>query len=101
MKERKAQLIQSKKGLVECASKVAQTAIKYGVEVAKSCDPLAAAIALGGRSGVGVSLSHFSASQCAGIVGIIVTSITPQVRTKNIWIKKHNKFNLRFPFPYF
>ena len=50
------------------------------MEVATSCDPLAAAIAIGGKVGVGVSLSRFSASQCAGLVGVIVSSITPQVK---------------------
>ena len=53
--------------------------MKYGSEIANSCDPLAAAIAVGGKSGIGVSLSRFSASQCAGLIGVIVTSITPQV----------------------
>ena len=50
------------------------------MEVATSRDPLAAAIAIGGKVGVGVSLSRFSASQCAGLVGVIVSSITPQVK---------------------
>ena len=67
------------KGLVDKASKTAEFAIKYGLEVANSCDPLSAAIAVGGKSGVGALLSKFSASQCAGIVGVIVSSITPQV----------------------
>ena len=41
--------------------KVAESTIKYGAEVASASDPLAAAIALGGKSGVGTSLSRFSA----------------------------------------
>ena len=67
------------KYLLDKASKTAEFAIKYGLEVATSCDPLSAAIAVGGKSGVGALLSKFSASQCAGIVGVIVSSITPQV----------------------
>lgn len=59
--------------------KVMESAIKYGAEVATACDPLAAAIALGGKIGVGASLSKFSASQCAGLIGVIVCSINPQV----------------------
>ena len=55
------------------------------MEVATSCDPLAAAIAIGGKVGVGVSLSRFSASQCAGIVGVIVSSITPQVKHEDYY----------------
>ena len=59
--------------------------MKYGSEIANSCDPLAAAIAVGGKSGIGVSLSRFSASQCAGLIGVIVTSITPQVKELSIF----------------
>ena len=59
--------------------KAAESCIKYGAEIATACDPLAAAIDVGGKTGVGLSLSRFSASQCAGIVGLIVSSITPQV----------------------
>ena len=59
--------------------KVTESAIKYGAEVATACDPLAAAIAIGGKVGVGSSLSKFSASQCAGLIGVIVCSINPQV----------------------
>ena len=69
----------TKQDLTGRVTKAAEYAIKYGVEIASSCDPLAAAIAKGGKAGVGVSLSRFSASQCAGLVGVIVTSITPQV----------------------
>ena len=55
--------------------------MKYGIEIANSSDPLSAAIAVGGKTGVGSALSRFSASQCAGLVGVIVSSITPQVHT--------------------
>jgi hypothetical protein len=61
------------------AKKASESIIKYGSEVATACDPLEAAISLGGKVGVGLSLSRFSASQCAGLVGVIVSSITPQV----------------------
>ena len=67
------------KGMLEYSSKLAECAVKYGAEVANSSDPLEAAIAVGGKTGVGVSLSRFSASQCAGLIGVIVTSISPQV----------------------
>ena len=62
------------------ATKAAESVIKYGAEIARATDPLAAAIAVGGKTGVGVSLSRFTASQCAGLVGVIVSSITPQVK---------------------
>ena len=48
--------------------------------MATSHDPLGAAIEVGGKTGVGVSLSRFSASQCAGLIGVMVTSIAPQVK---------------------
>jgi hypothetical protein len=70
---------QKSKGLLEYSSKLAECAVKYGAEVANSSDPLEAAIAVGGKTGVGVSLSRFSASQCAGLIGVIVSSISPQV----------------------
>ena len=72
-----------KKHLFGVATKASETLLKYGSEVASSCDPLAAAITVGGKAGIGVSLSRFSASQCAGLVGVMVSSITPQV--KNIF----------------
>ena len=68
-----------KNHLYGLSCKVTESAIKYGAEVATACDPVAAAIALGGKIGVGASLSKFSASQCAGLIGVIVSSITPQV----------------------
>ena len=64
------------KGIAKHAS---ESIVKYGAEVATACDPLEAAITLGGKVGVGLSLSRFSASQCAGLVGVIVSSIMPQV----------------------
>ena len=73
--------------------KVMESAIKYGAEVATACDPLAAAIALGGKVGVGASLSKFSASQCAGLIGVIVCSINPQV-IGNILIHSSFKWSL-------
>ena len=68
-----------KKSVVKSVKGVAESVLKYGVEVATSHDPLGAAIAVGGKTGVGVLLSRFSASQCAGLIGVMVTSITPQV----------------------
>ena len=68
-----------KKDLLCKTTKVAETAIKIGSEFANSSDPFAAAVSVGGKTGAGASLSRFSASQCAGLVGVIVASFTPQV----------------------
>ena len=69
----------TKTDILGIAKTASASILRYGAEVATSCDPLAAAIAIGGKVGVGLSLSRFSASQCAGLVGVIVSSITPQV----------------------
>ena len=69
----------TKTDMLGIAKTASASILRYGAEVATSCDPLAAAIAIGGKVGVGLSLSRFSASQCAGLVGVIVSSITPQV----------------------
>ena len=68
-------------------SKTFKSVIRYGSEIATATDPLAAAIAVGGKTGVGVLLSKFTASQCAGLVGVIVSSVTPQV-----YKEKFNEF---------
>ena len=65
--------------LLRKATKAAESAIKCGVEFADSCDPLTAAVAISSKASAGASLSRFSASQCAGLVGVIVASFTPQV----------------------
>ena len=75
-------VIDRKKAIAKgIAKQASESIVKYGAEVATACDPLEAAITLGGKVGVGLSLSRFSVSQCAGLVGVIVSSITPQVIT--------------------
>ena len=78
------------KNVYGLACKATESAIKYGAEVATACDPVAAAIAVGGKIGVGASLSKFSASQCAGLIGVIVSSISPQViKLYKNWMSPH------------
>ena len=71
-----------RKDLLCKASKVAETAIKFGTECAHSSDPFAAAASVSSKTGAGASVSRFSASQCAGLVGVIVASFTPQVTAR-------------------
>ena len=73
-----------KKDLLCKTTKVTETAIKIGAEFANSSDPFSAAVAVGGKTGAGASLSRFSASQCAGLVGVIVASFTPQVSNHKV-----------------
>ena len=65
--------------LLTKATKVAETAIKVGTEFVNSSDPFEAAAKVCGKTSAGASLSRFSASQCAGLIGVIVASFTPQV----------------------
>lgn len=59
--------------------KLVEIALKYGAEFSISNNPLAAAIGITEKAIIGKCLSKFSASQCAGIVGLFVSSISPQV----------------------
>ena len=78
--------------LLRKATKVAESAIKCGAEFVDSCDPLTAAVAISSKASAGASLSRFSASQCAGLLGVIVASFTPQV----LFIKCSNIHNYNF-----
>ena len=75
--------------LLRKATKVAESAIKCGAEFVDSCDPLTAAVAISSKASAGASLSRFSASQCAGLLGVIVASFTPQV----LFLKYSNVHN--------
>ena len=68
-----------RKDKLDQTTKTVESVIKIGLEIARSSDPFSAAVAAGGKAGIGGALSRFSASQCAGLVGVIVSSITPQV----------------------
>ena len=59
--------------------KLVEIALKYGAELSISKNPLAAAIGITEKAIIGKCLSKFSASQCAGIVGLFVSSISPQI----------------------
>ena len=72
-------LAERKENVVLVSPKLIETAMKYGLELAKSFDPLVAAFDVTGSTILGTCLSKFSASQCAGLVGVIVASLAPQV----------------------
>lgn len=73
-------LAEKKDGAAFASPKLIETALRYGSELAKSFDPLADALDVTGSTILGTCLSKFSASQCAGLVGVIVASLAPQVR---------------------
>ena len=81
-------LAERKENVVLVSPKLIETAMKYGLELAKSFDPLVAAFDVTGSTILGTCLSKFSASQCAGLVGVIVASLAPQV-----WESKQCKQN--------
>ena len=56
-----------------------QKAVKVGGEIGNSSDPVEAAFKIAGKFGIEAALSRLSASQCAGLIGVIVSSIAPQV----------------------
>ena len=68
-----------RKDMLDKTTKTVESVVKIGLEIERSSDPFSAAVAVGGKAGIGAALSRFSASQCAGLVGVIVSSITPQV----------------------
>ena len=53
---------------------------KHGSEILKASDPFEALIAICGKVFIGKSLSKFSCSQIAGIMGLVVTTFAPQVK---------------------
>lgn len=55
-----------------------QLAIKHGAAIARSEDPLTTALQIIGKAGISEALSSFTGSQCAGLLGVVVTSLAPQ-----------------------
>lgn len=54
---------------------------KTGANLFKTNDPVESALEIFGKNIVQRSLSKASTFQCAGLIGVIVTSIAPQVST--------------------
>lgn len=55
-----------------------ETGWKHGKEFIGK-DPFDAAVSLFGKTVVGTSLSKISTSQCAGLIGMIVSTVAPEV----------------------
>lgn len=75
-KRLKKSAVDMRKDLLNKATKVAGNAIK----LANSSDPLTASLSALGNTTLTSALSLFSASQCAGLLGVIVASFTPTVQ---------------------
>ena len=68
-----------KEKISDAALKSFETTWKKGSEVFGSCEPFDAALHVFGKSFLGTTFSKISATQCSGLNGLIVTSISPEV----------------------
>ena len=68
-----------KEKMSDAALKSFETTWKKGSEVFGSCEPFDAALHVFGKSFLGTTFSKISATQCSGLIGLIVTSISPEV----------------------
>ena len=62
------------------ALKLFDITCKSGSEILRATDAFDAGVKLIGKTIVGQTLSKLSATQCSGLVGMIVTTVAPQVR---------------------
>lgn len=62
----------------EVKNKIVSTC-KVGAEILQSSDPFQGMINVLGKACIGKSLSKFSCSQVAGLMGLVVTTFAPQV----------------------
>ena len=68
-----------KEKITDAALKTFETTWKKGSEVFGSCEPFDAALQVFGKSFLGTTFSKVSATQCSGLFGLLVTSISPEV----------------------
>ena len=68
-----------KEKISDAALKTFETTWKKGSEVFGSCEPFDAALQVFGKSFLGTTFSKVSATQCSGLFGLLVTSISPEV----------------------
>ena len=68
--------------VVKAATKLFEMAWKGGAEFLSTNDPFEAAMSLFGKNVVGCSLSRISTNQVAGLLGIMISTLQPQVFQK-------------------
>ena len=67
--------------VADVTSKLFEFSLKTGAEILQSPeDVFQTAINIFGRNVVRNSLSKLSTSQCAGLIGVVVTTLAPQVK---------------------
>lgn len=65
--------------VVKATTKLFEMAWKGGSEFLSTNDPFEAALSLFGKNVVGSSLSRISTNQVAGLLGVIISTVQPQV----------------------
>ena len=67
--------------VADVTSKLFEFSLKTGAEILQSPeDVFQTAVSIFGRNVVRNSLSRLSTTQCAGLVGVVVTTLAPQVK---------------------
>ena len=64
---------------IEKVKKALPNIIKNGAELITSADSFESAIKILGRTVVGNALSEMSLTQCSGLVGVILSTVAPEV----------------------
>ena len=71
--------------VADVTSKLFEFSLKTGAELMQSPDDIfQAAIKIFGKTVVGNSLSKLSATQCAGLIGVVVSTLAPQVQIDHL-----------------
>ena len=64
---------------LEKVKKALPNIIRNGAEIISSADSFASTIKILGRTVVGNALSEMSLTQCSGLVGVILSTVAPEV----------------------
>ena len=64
---------------IEKVKKALPNILKNGAELITSADSFESAIKILGRTVVGNALSEMSLTQCSGLVGVILSTVAPEV----------------------
>ena len=64
---------------LEKVKKALPNIIRNGAEIITSADSFASSIKILGRTVVGNALSEISLTQCSGLVGLILSTVAPEV----------------------
>ena len=77
---------------LEKVKKALPNIIRNGAEIITSADSFASSIKILGRTVVGNALSEISLTQCSGLVGLILSTVAPEVWKYSIWVMYNVSF---------